>query len=225
MYNPIMESGDLPPKIPGGMLIGAKERKSPSAMRLIDELIQEGVDLDPRVAMYFEDAKLFEALVSAGMNETNLKEIIKNSSAFNDLKRNAGFFSGEATIDDPASLHQNGVRRRSETGAIINLDYIREKGIDPSKVLFFRRTQPSDSPKPEYFWTTDFFETVSGLQVEIPEPQRQTSVILISDMLTISGSKGLMTDINDDQGLAVRQIGLEPFDQTKAIARIPSSSI
>lgn len=35
----------------------------------------------------------------------------------------------------------------------------------------------------------------------------------------INQNKGLMQDINDDQGLSVRQIGTGSFDQKKAIAK------
>ena len=49
---------------------------------------------------------------------------------------------------------------------------------------------------------------------------RETAVILGTSLDAINTNGGLIQDINDDQGLAVRQIGLSPFDQQSALIRI-----
>jgi len=225
MYNPNMENKDLPPKLPGGKLISDESLTHPSALKLIEDLMLEGTIIHPRMALTFENRTLYSALTTTGKNDEELKEIIRNTVAFDNLIRNPNLFAGPITIDDPTSQHSNGTRRRPETGLRINFDFLHEHEIDSSKVLFFRVTQPSPTPKPEYYWTSDYFETMRGLTAEIPQHQRQTSIILVADIITISGEKGLMSDINDDQGLSVRQISLEPFDQSQALAVIPTSSI
>jgi len=70
--------------------------------------------------------------------------------------------------------------------------YLKTKGIDPSKVLFFRITQPTDNPKPEYYWTSDYSEVQKGLTAEISPEQRKTSIILVADLETINGNGGLI---------------------------------
>ncbi len=44
-------------------------------------------------------------------------------------------------------------------------------------------------------------------------------MILVADLETINQNQGLIQDINDDQGIAVRQIGRGSFDQKRVIAR------
>lgn len=64
-------------------------------------------------------------------------------------------------------------------------------------------------------------EEIDQPRVEkLPPAQRETAIVLAADLQTINGNNGLISDINDDQGLAVRQIGLGAFDQTKALAKI-----
>lgn len=135
-----------------------------------------------------------------------------------------GLFREEVII--PETIHHNGRTRRSEQGYRIDVEYLRSIGVDPSKVLFFRITQPSDTPKQEYYWTSDYRETKQGLTAEIPVSQRSSAVILVADLDTINSNGGLIQDINDDQGLAVRQIGVGPFDQklvTGKLAPYPAS--
>jgi hypothetical protein len=100
------------------------------------------------------------------------------------------------------------------------LDYVKASGVDPTRVLFFRVTQPSEHPKPELYWTSDFAETKGGLGIELGA-QASTSVILVSTLEDISHNGGLMDDINDDSGIAVRQIGLNNFDQNDALLILP----
>ena len=183
---------------------------------------------NPFIIEYFQDPNLFPALPEEIRNsETKLTELLHNSGKFLDLihierkKRGDGDLTGlfEEEVHVPETEHADGRTRHAETGYKINVDYLQSVGVDASKVLFFRLTQPSDDPKPEYYWTSDYFEVLRGLTAEIPPEQSETAVILIADLATISENKGLIQDINDDQGLSVRQIGTEPFDQKSAIAR------
>jgi hypothetical protein len=86
----------------------------------------------------------------------------------------------------------------------------------------FRVTQPSTTPKPEYYWTSDYFEVTRGLHAEISIEDRTNSVILVSSLEDINKNNGLMVDIDGESGLTVRQIGFEPYDQKNCLAIIPS---
>lgn len=168
---------------------------------------------------YFEDPNLANALgkVEPYRENSGLFEKIIYPERKRRLIDNTGLFR-EFVLVPPTPL-PNGRWRSSQEGYRINIDEVIRQGIDPSFVLFFRLTQPSEKPKPEWFWTSDYFETRFGLQREIPPEQRSTAVILVADLLTINENHGLIQDINDDNGLAVRQIGFAPFDQKRAIAR------
>lgn len=161
-------------------------------------------------------------------SDEKLLELLSNNSLFNNiihrerLKKwandTSSLFGDDTAIAE--TFHDNGRVRRDESGYKINVEYLISQGIDPSKVLFFRRTQIADKPKPEYYWTSDYAEVQWGLTREIPPSQRQSSVILISDLTTINNNEGLIQDINDDQGLSVRQIGSGTFDQNLALGKI-----
>ncbi|MBW3002803.1 hypothetical protein KY338_06605 [Candidatus Woesearchaeota archaeon] len=183
---------------------------------------------NPFVLEYFQDPNLFPALPEEIRNsEERLTEIVQNTSRFSDLihKERQKRWNGDLTgllgeeVQVPEKEHADGRTRHAEDGYRVNVDYLKTINIDASKVLFFRLTQPSDEPKPEYYWTSDYFEVLRGLDAEIPGEQRDHAVILVSDLETISGNEGLIQDMNDDQGLSVRQIGTGSFDQKKAIAR------
>ena len=133
----------------------------------------------------------------------------------------SGLFGDKIHIAE--TTHANGKIRRAESDYKINVEYLKTQGIDPSQVLFFRVTQPTDKPKPEYYWTSDYFETQKGLTREISSKQRKTSIILVSSLDVINSNGGLIQDINDDNGLAVRQIGTGDFDQNMTSAKIKSS--
>ena len=115
--------------------------------------------------------------------------------------------------------HRDGRPRRAESGDRLDFERLRNYGVDPTKVLIFRVTQPSDEPVPELYWTTDFMEVRGGLSVELGK-QRKTAVILIDTLDSVARNGGLMRDVNDDSGVAVRQIGLEGYDQSDAIGVI-----
>jgi len=188
----------------------------------------QGKEVNPLVVEDFEDPSFFNSLPEEirSSNE-RLMEYLDNSQKFANIideereKRFGGDMSGlfGDTISAPETSHADGRERMAEKNYIVNVDYLRTKNIDPSKVLFFRLTQPSDVPKPEYYWTSNLSEVQKGLRVEVPKALRETAIILVSDMETISRNGGLLQDINDDSGLAVRQIGVEGFDQTKVITK------
>jgi hypothetical protein len=124
-------------------------------------------------------------------------------------------------ISLPTSTHADGRERRAEEGYKINTEYVISKGIDPSKVLFYRITQPSETAKPELYWTSDLAEVGSGLTNEIPNAQRESSIILVADLATLDKEgRGLIQDINDDGGLSVRMIEPVLFDQKNALINI-----
>lgn len=183
-----------------------------------------GTHVTPNIEQTFTDPALYHALPDSVRTESNLTEVIDNTQRYYDLvskerlKANSPLFGEEVTI--PQSAKADGGLRDIQTGRKINVDYVEQQGIDPEKVFFFRRTQPSTQPKPEYFWSSDHAEVTRGLTVEIPVAAREKSVVLVADLKTISTNGGLIEDINDIG--AVRQIGLEPFDQGKAIARYQS---
>lgn len=196
---------------------------------LIYEVTQSGEGMSPFALECFKDPDLYGALPELIKSDREaLKQLMMNMAKFNSLihverkKRWSGDQSGllaeEITLDE--TQHADGRKRRSEAGYRIHVEYLRSQGIDPKKVLFFRTTQPSDTPKPEYYWTSDYFETRRGLRQEIPTEQRRQSITLVADLETIAQNGGLITDINDDSGLAVRQIGTGPFDQSLVLATI-----
>lgn len=188
---------------------------------------------NPLTTQFFDDPDLFQAL-PADIRESDqeLAAYIANTGNFQAIlrqerrKRDSGDTSG--LLGEDVILPETEIsevrRRRQENGHRINVEYLRSLGIDPTKVLFFRFTQPSDSPKPEPYWTSDYFETTRGLNVEIPSHLRKSAITLVSDLQTINENGGLIQDVNDDNGLPVRQIGNAPFDQSRAFAKIIHSS-
>ncbi len=187
------------------------------------------IGLHPFVLEFFEDTKLLHALPKTiTSDERNLRDLILNMSKFYNIlhlerKKSgqgdvSGLFGEEVHI--PETSHASGKIRRAESGARINVNFLRNQGTNPARVLFFRLTQPSDQPKPEYYWTSDYFETQHGLTQEIPSEQRKTAIVLVASLDVINNNGGLIQDINDDGGLAVRQIGSHNFDQNLALAKI-----
>lgn len=183
---------------------------------LLAKLVSSGVPVCPLAAEAFSYRPLLEALpecIRTGPAE--LYSYLEHSCRFGVVKEER--YLGD-TRDIPQSLHADGRTRRAESGREVMLDRIRDAGITPEHVLIYRCSQPSAQAKPEYYWTTDFWEACRGLQAEISPAKRETSVILVSTLADVATNSGLIRDINDDGGLAVRQIGLGPFAQEKCLA-------
>lgn len=197
--------------------------------QLMKIIYGRNLTVSPFIVEFFEDKNLFQAINESIKGDLNkFVDLIVNTSKFDDIiyiereKRFRGDITGllgeDVHIDQ--TKHADGRNRKVEYGERININCLRDRGIDSSKVLFFRITQPSEQPKPEWYWTSDYFETIRGLGAEIPAEQRRRAVILVSTLDVINNNGGLIQDINDDQGLAVRQIGTGSFDQRLAMTRI-----
>lgn len=182
-----------------------------------EELGRRGVKLDAYVADMVANKDLWEGLSERLRDPATLANYAEHTSRFFDNGHSRKFYGASMKI---SGSHADGREREDDEGERLDLDVVRQAGIDPSCVLVFRLTQPSETPKPEAYWTTDYFETQRGLNVEVPAKQRRTATILVSDLATIAGADGLIRDINDDNGVAVRRISNEPFDQRNAIGRV-----
>ncbi len=196
-------------------------------------LLAKGENINPFIIRYFENPRLFNALPpELRDSDQALGEYITNTGRFDDLihRERQARWQGDITglfgeeVHAPEVPHADGRTRKSESGYKINIDGLSAKGVDPAKVLFFRLTQPADDlPKPEYYWTSDFSETSHGLNMEVSPEKRSKAVILVDSLDNINKNGGLIQDINDDRGLAVRQIGTAPYDQGGVIAKIPAA--
>ncbi|MEI6119034.1 MAG: hypothetical protein WCP92_07675 [bacterium] len=75
--------------------------------------------------------------------------------------------------------------------------YVLRESYDPNYVLFFRRTLPSQQPKPEERWTNEYLQVRNLLKREIPHgPHRLYSIILCDSLqhLLINGEKEGITN-------------------------------
>lgn len=188
-----------------------------------DELTAEGEPIHPGLYDKLDDdPRLLDVLASR--IGADLKEYIRHSNRYQIAARREPIF-GKVVAIPPAvdNLHGDGQSRRHEEGPMIDLDAVRQAGVDPDHVLYFRVTQPSEIPCPEYYWTSDFSEVRNGLNRELGDTA-ETAVILVSTLGHIAQNGGLIRDINDDGGVAVRQIGLAPFDQRSALGVIPRNT-
>lgn len=182
---------------------------------IFQELQDEGEEINP---MYWEKTEIYPFL--ANIEASELKEYIRHSNRYYSLTRSSDLFDRSKKVVIPVSddnKHAKGQLRREEEGYKLSFEFLKSISIDPTKVLYFRVTQPSLEPKPEYYWTNDASEVVGGLRVELGR-QRETAIILVSTLWAIAQNGGLIDDINDDDGIAVRQIGFDVFDQTDALA-------
>lgn len=197
--------------------------------RALTRLQSADESVSPILVERLEDDTFFEALPEhIRSSEKELAEYLLHSGKFNDIvyRERQKVWDGDATglfgAEENAAemkLH-DGRQRRAENGYKINIDYLQTIGINPSKVLFFRVTQPSTTPKPELYWTSDLTETQRGLTAEISNELRKKAIILVADLETINKNGGLIQDVNDDEGLSVRQIGSDNFNQQQCLAVI-----
>lgn len=184
-----------------------------------NQLIQEGEQIDQRwVDNQFNDTRIFEGL-SLVERQTGipLKEYVRHSSRYARLTKESILGEMADIPESPDNVHSSGQARRHESGKTVELRKVQEQGGDPSKILYYRATQPSYLPKPEYYWTSDSVEAKGGLMQELGPDQAATAVVLVSSLAQIAGNSGLIQDINDDQGIAVRQRGFESYSQAEAL--------
>jgi len=90
---------------------------------------------------------------------------------------------------------------------------------DPHYVLTFRRSLPSDKPKPEQHWTTDYTTAIRGLRQEVWGTHRLHSVILCS---TLEELNRVGLDNNQEvKAVSDGEIKIKatPFDQNTCIAK------
>ncbi len=187
--------------------------------KLTNYLMRKGILVHPFIYEYFTDPKFFNSLPSLiRQNPIAMVKLLSANSRFYDVVNDSGLYGNEIRI--ASNAHENEMQRILESGPKVNLEYLRKKEIDPAHVLVFRITQPSGVAKPELYWTTDFYETQKGLRKEISEDNRRNTVLLISNLETISRNGGLIRDINDDNGLSVRQINNKSFNQNLCISRV-----
>lgn len=194
---------------------------------LFTRLHQEGISCPPMIEDTFRDEKVSGLMLEKFTSEDERYGYLKNTAAFDNLRSaeqwraaagESGLFGPELTL--PESPKADGSMRPAETGSQINLEYARKSGLDPDKVLVFRATQPTTDPKPEAYWTTDYYETRKGLSREMGEEKRASAVILVSTLGKINEGGGLIRDQNDDSGLPVRRIDSRPFDQKESLGII-----
>jgi hypothetical protein len=221
--------------MPGGPMVGSQldPRIETALAALQEELVAEGeseYDRDPFwMRRQFGDERILDGLQGVeAVTGVPVKEFVRHSHRWSELDTSL-VLNGQAIIPSShLNLRQSGVERREERGAIIDLDLVRAQGVDPSRVLYYRATQPATTtPKPEYFWTSDSLEVRTGLRRELGSQENQ-AIVLVSTLEMIAQNGGLMLDINDDTGVAVRQIGLEPFSQNNTLfkfARVPGTDL
>ena len=192
--------------------------------RALASLLAEGEDVNPALIDKFDNDELmyglFDTSESSGIP---IVEYIKHSNRYSNINRFGAIFDRNDPIvieESEDNLYQSGRLRPSEMGYLLSFQYLEDNDIDPSLVLYFRATQPSAEPKPEYYWTSDFGEVKNGLGRELGN-HADTAVILVSTLKDIANNGGLMSDINDDSGIAVRQIGLGTYDQSRALFILP----
>ncbi len=193
---------------------------------LFERLKQEGVEPGFLTREIFQDSRFNDQFLKR-LSPEEQYQYLKNTSLFEaKLKKDSWLSSagepntmfGAETIA-PEMIKANGAIIPPESGKAIDINNLREAGIDPSKVLVFRATQPSDQPKPEYYWTTDYFETKKGLNAEMGENNRNTAIIIVSNLEQVCQG-GAIKDKNDDNGLSVRRIELSSYDQKTALGKI-----
>jgi len=193
------------------------------------ELREERETLDPilleNLSMADSGKLITELARVAEQDPSLLKEYIRHSSRFSYLARAEKLdrlfdWGNEVTVEaDSADADQYGHIRREEAGYRLNMEFVEKSEIDPKYVLFFRATQPADQPKPEWYWTSDYAETVHGLRAELGD-QSSTAVILVSTLEEINRNGGLINDINEDEGVSVQQVGSKSYDQSEALCMV-----
>lgn len=197
---------------------------------IFSQLRENGFDVAPSVEAAFKNRDFYNALPQDLKNDPELlAEYAKNSSMFDSIisKERRKRWDGDVRgllgekIIAPNTFTKDGRKRREESGYRLDIEYLTTLGIDPSKILFYRRTDSSEEAKPELFWTSDFSEVAHGLQAEIPVDRREDTVVLVMDLKSLDSlGNGLLHDVNDDSGMSVRLINQIPIGHDKALVII-----
>jgi hypothetical protein len=82
--------------------------------------------------------------------------------------------------------------------------------IDMRFVLFYRRSQPSNKPKPEAYWTWNYNIIVRGLNIEHSKEYKKSSIILVASLHVILSQDKYKHDIKDQ---SIHLINEKPFSQ------------
>ena len=174
-------------------------------------LSSRGVQVEECLVSAFKESRFHFALPLRVRNsDAELSSFLEHSSKF--------YYLDEYLIrgDDvviPSSEMSRGRMRDMEIGERLHIERLATFDIDPAKVLIFRMTQPAIEPKPEYYWTTDYFEVIE----RFGDSSRQNAIALISTLFEVNKNGGLIRDQNDDNGVAVRQIDTKPFLQSSCL--------
>ncbi|MES2437408.1 MAG: hypothetical protein V4519_05360 [Patescibacteria group bacterium] len=205
-------------------LVDEPERKS-NELPMADIIYHSGLtpeQVNPLIYEVFTDRNFIEAIPNDIKGNTQLLGLyFRNTCLFADLRKNKISIFGEEIVHESLPM-ANGVLRPKEGGKEIHLEALREAGIDPESVFYYRRTQPSElgTAKPEYYWTSDYWEVIRGLTKEISGQERQTSKILCTSLAELGSDSKLTLDINDDEGIPVRRVSIDPYDQSRVLFAI-----
>lgn len=206
---------------------GVEGKKSPEEAESIVSGIMDNMDVSPVFHDRFSEPLVAQGVVEAcridGEIDTELlKRYLAHSSQFDRAAfHNRDLIFGEEVVipQHDQNLQENGDLRRRESGPRINVEDLDVAvGVDPRYVLMFRATQPSAEPKPELYWTTNPAETLHGLHVELGS-RAPSAIILIASLASVA-ENGVIGDINDDGGVAMRQLGDRNYSQSNALASI-----
>ena len=193
---------------------------------LLERLQKEGVEPGFITSEIFTDSNFNDQFLSHFSSEEQY-QYFKNTSLFETkLKKdkwltaagNSNTMFGKETIA-PAITKENSAEIPPIEDKLININHIKESGMDPSKILVFRATQPSDLAKPENNWSSDYFETKRGLWTEFGKERRKSAIILVSNLEQICQG-GAILDRNDSNGLSLRRIDSSPYDSKTALGKI-----
>jgi hypothetical protein len=176
-------------------------------------------EINPLITEVFTDKNFIEAMPTTLREDVEqVAKYFRNTNLFANLRKNDINLFGEVITHEPIPM-ANGRTRMEEQGEEMKIEALSEAGIDPHYVLYFRRTQPSEAgtSKPEYYWTSDYWEVVRGLTREISGTSRLTSKILCTSLAELASDSKLTLDINDDNGFPVRRVSKDGYDQSRAL--------
>lgn len=184
--------------------------------RLKDLLIKQSprISFDDVSVVPFTLEKLFPAL---NIDIEEAEQYVLNSQELH--KQLSG--GGEALLGQETALPNkvNGNKYKDDKARTVDMRKVVSAGIDPSKVLVFRITQPSEAPKAELYWQTDIDAMVS--MYELSAVQKNSSVILVSTLDQIASSNGgIVVDLMDNNGLSFRQVGVDSFPDDAVLASV-----